>query len=130
MIHLTETTDLLLSTILALGAFGAGLSALNLNLTSIIKLNQFNVLFKYVCGVVGLFGAYIIITQYANIQESSAIGLPVCIILVVTNIGIGISGIGTNILRVLHMESLQKSLQLIAGAAGIYTLIVLIQAQQ
>jgi hypothetical protein len=83
---------------------------------------------KYVCGLTGLYGGYVFVTNYSEIASYGNLAIAVTIALITTNIGIGISGLGTNILRALHMEYLQKSLQLIAGAAGIYTLITLMQS--
>lgn len=129
MFSLSPNVYLILTSTLALGAFGAGLSALNLNLLSVLKLNAISLLLKYVCGVAGLYGGYIFVTNYAEVAAYGNFAIAISIILITANIGIGISGLGTNILRALHMEYLQKSLQLIAGAAGIYTIITLIQAQ-
>lgn len=125
---LTQPIEQIAALILSLGAIGAGLSALHLNLLSILKLNALSLVLKYTCGLAGLFGAYKFITGYQCLQaESSSLGLAVTVILIVTNIGIGISGLGTNILKALHMEFMQKSLQLMAGLAGAYSLFIVLR---
>ena len=122
------TIELLGAFILSLGGIGAGLSALNLNLLSILKLNSLGLVLKYTCGLAGLFGAYKVVTTYnVMVEETSSVGIAMTVILIITNVGIGMSGLGTNIARALHMEYLQKSLQLIAGAAGAYTFFILLQ---
>lgn len=125
---MVQSIEQIAGLVLSLGAIGAGLSALHLNLLSILKLNPLSLVLKYTCGVAGLFGAYKFITGYQALQaESSSVGIAVALILIITNIGIGLSGLGTNLARALHVEFLQKSLQLIAGVAGAYSLFVIIR---
>jgi hypothetical protein len=125
---LMQPIDQIAALILSLGAIGAGLSALNLNLLSILKLNALSLVLKYTCGVAGLFGAYKFITGYQCLQaESSSVGVAIALILIITNIGVGLSGLGTNLARALHVEFLQKSLQLTAGVAGTYSLFVVLR---
>lgn len=127
MIFMTENTVTIVGFILSFGAIGAGLSAFNCNLLAALKLKPFDIFFKYICGIGGLYAGYIFVNNLQMIKELGFLTLFINLILILTNIGIGIRGLGTNILHALHMEYLQKIFQLVAGVVGIYSLCMIIK---
>jgi hypothetical protein len=116
-------TMVVLSLILGSGALGAGLSGLHLNLLNILGLNAIGRALKMICGLAGLVALYHTFNNCDCMQAMySSMEIATIVVLIATNIGVGISGLGTNVLRTLHIESLQKPFQLIAGSAGVYAL--------
>lgn len=116
-------TNIVLMLILGFGALGAGLGALKLNLLSMVGLSPLGRALKLICGAAGLMVLYYIFTQYDAIKAmNTPLDCAIMHVLVITNICIGISGLGTNVLRVMNLEGVQKALQLAAGAAGVYAL--------
>lgn len=117
--------NVVLTLIVGLGALGAGLGALKLNLLALLGLSPISRALKLICGLAGALVLYYLITYYDLIRSMhTPLEFATIIILMITNIGVGMSGFGTNVLRVLHVEALQKPLQLIAGTAGVYALSV------
>lgn len=113
---------------LGLGALGAGLGALKLNLLGILGLSPIGRALKLICGIAGLVALYYTFTNCDCVKATySNMEYVTIIVLIATNIGVGISGLGANVLRTLHVEALQKPLQLVAGAAGVYALAVGLQ---
>ncbi len=121
----TELLQLLCWCAASIAAVGVGLTALGLHTLKVLQLNQLRTFFEYICG--GL-GVYLMVMFVFYRDSGGALNTPwgqsAWLALALINIGLGLSGLGTNILKALKIDDYRKLLAIISGATGIYGLVI------
>lgn len=121
----SENLQLILWCASSIAAIGVGLTALGLHTLKILHLNQLRTFFEYVCGMLGLY----LLVMFVFYRDSGGSlsnpwGQSAWLALALINLSLGLSGLGTNILKALKIDDLRKLLAIISGATGIYGLVV------
>lgn len=121
----TELLQLILWCCACASAIGVGLSALSLHALKILHLNHLRTFMEYMAGLLGVY----LLVMFVFYRDGGGTlctpwGQSAWVALALINIGLGLSGHGINILRALRIDDLRNLLALIAGATGIYGLVV------
>ncbi len=121
----TELLQLILWCASCIAAVGVGLTAFGLHTLKILHLNQLRTFFEYVCGMLGVY-LLVMFVLYRDGGGSlcTSWGQAAWLALALINLSLGLSGLGTNVLRALKIDDYRKLLAIISGVTGVYGLVV------